>query len=140
MNDPQGTEPTECWKCDFGGSTVLVPEGKTSADLKMSELDIASRKLGTDVLAALGDQGTDHEGNPRPPSPLRYKALMLLAWLWGVRHFGTDAKPSTYADMEIDELQHVMGYHRQRPEPAPTDDDADGLGPTSPDDEASEPG
>lgn len=140
MNDPQGTEPDKCWKCDFGGSTVMVPDGKVMADLTMRELDIASRKLGTDALAALGSQGDDAQGKPRPPSPLRYKALILLAWLWGIRSGNPDAKVATYAEMEIDELQHVMGYHRDQP-PAPADDDdEEGLDPTSLDDESSEPG
>lgn len=111
MTDSHG----KCEKGDCGHIVVLVPEHKTPADLRMSELDIASRKLGTDVLSVLNDEH-NADGTPAPKSPLRYKALMWLAWLWA-RRTNPAAEFKTFEDMEIDELNHALGRHRpQEPE------------------------
>lgn len=110
------TDPHDCERgTGCGDIAVVVPEGKQPIDLKMSELDIASRKIGTDVgIAADVHKGED--GKPYA-SPKRYKALMLLTWLWARR---TDPKfPfETVEDYDLDQLNHALGYHR----PTPDDD------------------
>ena len=76
----------------------LVPEGKEITDLKIVELDYASKKAGADVVSVAASK--DH--------PAKQKAFACLALVWA-RRTNPSAVLETYLDMEVSELYQALG-------------------------------
>lgn len=116
MTDPQGTT---CPKGDCGHITILVPEGKHMVDgLTLAELDIASRKIGADVVLAM--QVQEHDDGTFTADPGRYRAQAQVGWLWA-RRTDPQAKVETFLGYTTDEMSHALGIHRAKPQPAGED-------------------
>lgn len=102
---------------------VLVPEGKSFADLTLGELDAASYRLGADVLEAVSGA---------PPGK-RYGALVEIAVVWAKRSGDTasrDELVKRFRDYTADDIQHALRQDE--------DDQPDEPDPTSSSDESGE--
>jgi hypothetical protein len=101
----------------------LVPEGKELTDLKIVELDYASKKCGADVVGVCASK--DH--------PNKQKAFACLALVWA-RRSNPSAVLETYLDMEVSELYQLLGLigaDGRAPEKAPQLDEDPAANPTA---------
>lgn len=76
----------------------LVPEGKELTDLKIVELDYASKKCGADVVAVCAS----------PDHPRKQMALACVALVWARRTNPSEVL-ETYTDMEVEQLYNLLG-------------------------------
>lgn len=106
---------------DLSHITVLVPEGKNVTDLRVGELDTASRHLQADVLECL---------TGAVPGK-RWAALIEMAVCWAKRGGDIKAKPEQFREYETDEIRHALRMDEDEEgaaEPDPTGSDAEPSG------------